>query len=166
MSILFKDTDIVWKVSEASVYLSHKNSKSAEKGSENIVGTVKDINGNPIIGAGVLVKGTTMGASTDLDGKFSISLTGDLPSDTVLEFSCLGYKTINLKTNGRHTFKVTLEDDSVIMEGTVVTALGIKRSEKALSYNVKEISSDLLVGNKDANFILSLIHISEPTRPY
>ena len=97
-----------------------------------------------------------MGASTDLDGKFSISLTGDLPSDTVLEFSCLGYKTINLKTNGRHTFKVTLEDDSVIMEGTVVTALGIKRSEKALSYNVKEISSDLLVGNKDANFINSL----------
>jgi hypothetical protein len=156
LSILFKDTDIVWKVSEASVYLSHKNSKSAEKGSENIVGTVKDINGNPIIGAGVLVKGTTMGASTDLDGKFSISLTGDLPSDTVLEFSCLGYKTINLKTNGRHTFKVTLEDDSVIMEGTVVTALGIKRSEKALSYNVKEISSDLLVGNKDANFINSL----------
>lgn len=156
LSILFKDTDIVWKVSEASVYLSHKNSKSAEKGSENIVGTVKDINGNPIIGAGVLVKGTTMGASTDLDGKFSILLTGDLPSDTVLEFSCLGYKTINLKTNGRHTFKVTLEDDSVIMEGTVVTALGIKRSEKALSYNVKEISSDLLVGNKDANFINSL----------
>lgn len=156
LSILFKDTDIVWKVSEASVYLSHKNSKSSEKGSENIVGTVKDINGNPIIGAGVLVKGTTMGASTDLDGKFSISLTGDLPSDTVLEFSCLGYKTINLKTNGRHTFKVTLEDDSVIMEGTVVTALGIKRSEKALSYNVKEISSDLLVGNKDANFINSL----------
>ena len=49
-----------------------------------------------------------------------------------------------------------LEDESIAMEGTVVTALGIKRSEKALSYNVQEVKSDELLANKDANFVNSL----------
>ena len=53
-------------------------------------------------------------------------------------------------------FDVTMEDDAILMEGTVVTALGIKRSEKALSYNVQTVDSDELLANKDANFINSL----------
>ncbi len=80
----------------------------------------------------------------------------DLAEGAELEFSCLGYKTVTIPIGTRRVFDVTLEDESTLLEGTVVTALGIKRSEKALSYNVQQVNSDDVVGNKDANFINSL----------
>ena len=123
-----------------------------------MTGTVLDNFGEPLIGAAVLVKGTTIGAGTDLDGKFEFQLPADLLSsdNVILEFSCLGYKSQEIKLGNKRVFEVKLADDSIMMEGTVVTALGIKRSEKALSYNVQEIKADDLVSNKDANFINSL----------
>ncbi len=94
--------------------------------------------------------------STDLDGKFEFEIPTEEGEFSTLEFSCLGYKTEEFKIGARRVFEVTLEDDSIAMEGTVITALGIKRSEKALSYNVQEVKSDELLANKDANFINSL----------
>ena len=75
---------------------------------------------------------------------------------SVLEFSCLGYGTQEFQIGSRRVFDVTMQDDAILMEGTVVTALGIKRSEKALSYNVQQVNADALNANKDANFINSL----------
>lgn len=76
--------------------------------------------------------------------------------NSVLEFSCLGYTTQEFRIGSRRVFNVTMSSDAIVMEGTVVTALGIKRSEKALSYNVQQISADEVTVNKDANFINSL----------
>lgn len=123
---------------------------------DNVIsGTIIDSYGTPVIGAGVLIKGTTTGASTDLDGNFSFVLPDGMETGT-LEVSCLGYTTMEFSIGTRRVFNVTLKDDSIMMEATVVTALGIKRSEKALSYNVQEVKSDELLANKDANFINSL----------
>jgi len=123
----------------------------------NVVsGTVIDATGYPVIGAAVLVKGTTLGASTDIDGKFSFELPAGTGAESVLEVSCLGYKTIELPLGDRRIFDITMEDDAILMEGTVVTALGIRRSEKALSYNVQTVEADALLANKDANFVNSL----------
>lgn len=115
-----------------------------------VSGTVIDVTGWPIIGAAVLIKGTTIGSSTDLDGHFEFDLPSDMEEGSELEFSCLGYKTLIIPLGTRRIFDVTMEDDAILMEGTVVTALGIKRSEKALSYNVQQVNADDITANKDA----------------
>ena len=120
-----------------------------------ISGKIIDATGLPVIGAGVLIQGTTVGTSTDLDGNFSFDLPEDI-ADPVLEVSCLGYTSQLIPVGVRRVFDITMETDAIMMEATVVTALGIKRSEKALSYNVQEVKSDELLANKDANFINSL----------
>ena len=158
MDQIFRGTDISWNTQGLNVYISRSDTAPSDQVGDTgktVSGTVIDAYGVPVIGVGVLVKGTTVGASTDLDGKFSFELP-DGAETGVLEFSCLGYKTQEFQIGTRRLFDVTLEDDSIMMEGTVVTALGIRRAEKALSYNVQEIKSDELLANKDANFVNSL----------
>lgn len=157
LSMLFNGKGIAFNIESGHIVLSSSAASADDKPvTGNIVsGTVIDSYGSPVIGAGVLVKGTTVGTSTDLDGKFSFELPSGM-EDSSLEFSCLGYTTMELPIGQRRLFNVTMSDDAIMMEATVVTALGIKRSEKALSYNVQEVKSDELLANKDANFVNSL----------
>ena len=162
LDALFADRGITYNIesghiviSEARAASSSGNAGGQQPESNIISGTVIDSYGTPVIGAGVLIKGTTIGTSTDLDGKFSFELPEGMDGSS-LEFSCLGYTTMELPIGGRRVFDVTMQDDAIMMEATVVTALGIKRSEKALSYNVQEVKSDELLANKDANFVNSL----------
>lgn len=120
-----------------------------------ISGTVVDESGQPVVGAGVLIKGTTVGTSTDIDGKFSL-VCPDNAAESFLEVSCLGYTSVTVPIGVRRVFDIKVESDTILMEGTVVTALGIKRSERALSYNVQKVDSDEILANKDANFVNSL----------
>lgn len=121
-----------------------------------VSGVVVDATGYPLVGVAVLIKGTTVGSSTGVDGKFAFELPSSVGGGTLLEFSCLGYKTQDVPLGTKRVFNVTMEDDAILMEGTVVTALGIKRSEKALSYNVQQVDSDELLAHKDANFVNAL----------
>ena len=157
MSHIFNPAEVSWKVTGSNVYLFLKKPETQSQ-SNVVTGTVLDSFGEPLIGAAVIIKGTTVGAGTDLDGKFEFQIPENLSDNgsIILEFSCLGFKTQEVRLGNRRVFEITLADDAILMEGTVVTALGIKRSEKALSYNVQEIKSDDLVVNKDANFINSL----------
>ena len=154
---LFKDSGIVWKVEGTNIYISGVpvQSVDGEAGSDRISGTVVDESGLPVIGAGVIVQGTSVGTGTDVDGRFSFVLPEGMEGAS-LEIVCLGYATEVVPIGSRRQFDITLATDAIMMEGTVVTALGIKRSEKALSYNVQEIDSDELLANKDANFVNSL----------
>ena len=133
-----------------------QTSADSQPAGNTVSGVVVDATGYPLIGVAILIKGTTVGSSTDLDGKFAFELPSTAGSATLLEFSCLGYKTQDIPLGNKRVFNVTMEDDAILMEGTVVTALGIKRSEKALSYNVQQVNADALVANKDANFVNSL----------
>lgn len=147
---LFHPVEVTFKIEGTYIYISNY-------APVKVSGTLTDTYGLPLIGAGILIKGTSIGTSTDLDGKFEFELPGQWGGEnSTLEFSCLGYKTKEFQIGSRRIFDITLEDDSILMEGTVVTALGIKRSEKALSYNVQEVKSDELLANKDANFVNSL----------
>lgn len=148
---VFKGLDIEWKISGTNIYISNKKTTEGKK--DEVSGTVIDTWGNPVIGAGVVVKGTTTGTSTDLDGKFSFSLP---KGAKVIEVSSLGYRTVEVAVGTQRKFEITLEEDAILMEGTVITALGIRRSEKALSYNVQEVKSEAILANKDANFVNSL----------
>lgn len=118
-------------------------------------GIVKDQNGEPVPGASVLLKNSKVGANADLDGAFSIDLPKGFKSD-VIEVSFLGYKTISVPVTDKRWFDFVLTEDREVLEAGVVTALGIKRSEKALNYNVQQVSSDKITAIKDANLVNSL----------
>ena len=85
-----------------------------------------DKTGEPIIGANVLVKGTTNGTITDFDGNYSISV----PSNATLVFSYVGYKDQEIAVAGKTTIIVILEEDSELLEDVVVVgyAVGSKRT--------------------------------------
>ena len=120
--------------------------------SRNVTGNVVDGKGDPLIGVTVLEKGTANGTVTNIDGNYHITTQGATP---VLVFSYIGYqsKEVDVKEN---VINVVLEDGSQALDEVVVTALGIKRAEKALSYNVQTVSNSELTAAKDANFMNSL----------
>ena len=86
-----------------------------------VKGTVVDTEGLPVIGAGVTIKGTTTGAAADLDGNFTVAVSGE---DAVLEVSALGYVTQEIRVGKQRNFKVVLQEDAQSLEATVVVAYG------------------------------------------
>lgn len=117
-----------------------------------IIGTVVDATGDPLIGVNVANKKNSTGVITDIDGKFSLSVTkGD-----VIDFSFVGYTTQTITMDGSRTINVTLLEDQQVLGDVVVTALGIKKEAKALSYNVQKLAGDDLNKVRDANFMNSL----------
>lgn len=126
-------------------------SMSANAQTNNVTGKVIDTSGEPLIGVTVKVKGTNKVAVTDLDGMFSIKANnGD-----ILECSYIGYLSKEQKVVAG-TQSILLKADTKELNEVVVTALGIKREQKALSYNVQQVKGDDMLKNKDANFINSL----------
>lgn len=104
-----------------------------------VTGVVQDQSGLPVPGANVLVKGTTNGTQTDFDGKFKISAA----RGQVLVFSFLGMKTVEMAASTNMTVKMA--DDSVVLEGVVVTAGGIKREKASIGAASTTIKSEELV---------------------
>ena len=123
-----------------------------QNGNHKVTGRVVDSAGEPLIGATIMVEGTKEGAVTDIDGNFTINTT----SKSKLVISYVGYTTQTILVGDKTTIDVTLKEVANTMNEVVVTALGIKRAEKALSYNVQSVGSNELTRNKDANFVNSL----------
>ena len=117
-----------------------------------VKGKVVDATGEPLIGVSILVKGSTNGTVTDVDGNFNIEAV----KGATLEISYIGYTTQSIPVTGNVSLNIVMKEDSEQLEEVVVTALGIKRSEKALSYNVQKVGGDELTAIKDANFMNSL----------
>lgn len=118
-----------------------------------ITGRVTDQTDMPVMMANVAEAGTTNGTVTDMDGNYTISV----PVGATLEFSFIGYATEKRKVEaGMTTLDIVLREDTQMLDAVVVTALGIKRQEKALSYNAQSVKSDELTRVKDANLINSL----------
>ena len=114
-------------------------------------GTVVDAMG-PVIGASVVVKGTTNGTITDFDGNFSLA---GVKKGDILEISFIGYATQEVKWEGT-PLSITLEEDTQQLEEVVVTALGIKREKKALGYAMQEVKGDALVAARETNLANAL----------
>lgn len=148
---MFRGTNVTYTLVDNQIILSTKQIKQQEP-KIKVDGVVKDATGEPLIGVNVKVKNTIAGTITDLDGKFNLAVNkGD-----VLEISYVGYTTKEIKIIDDRILNVLLEEDSQKLNEVVVTALGIKRAEKALSYNVQQVKQDELVRVKDANFVNSL----------
>jgi TonB-linked SusC/RagA family outer membrane protein len=119
-----------------------------------ITGTVTENDGTPLPGASIVVKGTTKSIAADLNGNFTLS--GVTP-DHVLVISYLGYDTKEVPVGNEVVFNIVLDNTAIALEQVVVTALGIKRAEKALSYNVQQVSNEELTTVKDASFMNALV---------
>ena len=151
---LFAGTNISYQIKPNGVILLSPSARPSY-GPASVRGVVTDVTGMPVIGASVLVKGTTVGVSTDVDGAYELQIpASDTPAVLVVNF--LGYEPVEMAVGNRSEVNFTLREQSQTVDAVVVTALGIKRSEKALSYNVQQVASEDIVANKDVNFINSL----------
>lgn len=117
-----------------------------------IMGTVTGDDGSALIGATVLVKGTSTGTVTDVDGKYSVRVSGE---GNTLIFSYTGFTTEEVVVGASNVVDVVMKSGQVLEE-IVVTALGIEREKKSLGYATQEVSGEEVTRAKDANFINSL----------
>jgi TonB-linked SusC/RagA family outer membrane protein len=115
-----------------------------------ITGTVTDAKGEALIGAAVLVKNTTKGIITDLDGKYSL----DAPTDAILVFSYVGYTTQEIPLGASNVVNVTLAEAQ--LQEVIVTALGTKRESKALGYAAQQVGGDKLTDANTTNVVDAL----------
>ena len=119
---------------------------------QGVTGQVLDENGEPLIGATVIVKGTNVGTATDFDGRFSIKAQ----QGATLTVSYVGYSTRDVQVDG-NSLVINMEPAAACdLNEVVVTALGIKKEAKSLSYNVQQVGGDALMQVQDANFVNSL----------
>lgn len=118
-----------------------------------VVGTVIGDDGMPLSGVTVIVKDTKIGSITDMEGQYII----DVPSENdILEFSCLGYQTVNLLVGNQRMIDVIMREEVLKINDIVVTALGIKKEEKSLTYATQVVEGDELVRAKDLNLMNTL----------
>ena len=107
------------------------------------------------VGAAVIVKGTTVGMSTGADGDYLLQISPSA-GNAVLVVNYLGFRPVEVTVGNRTQIDFTLHEESQAVDAVVVTALGIKRSEKALSYNAQQVSSEDISIVKDVNLMNSL----------
>lgn len=132
--------------------MSTANSTLAQQNQINVTGTVTDANNEPLIGVNVKIKGTATGTITDFDGKFAL----ETAKGAVLEISYVGYKSKEVKVVDGKPLSVILTEDTEVLSEVVVTALGIKKEAKSLSYNVQQVDNSEITRVADANFVNNL----------
>lgn len=151
LSVLLEGTGIRYDIDGTYVFLSRK--ESAANTQRFISGTVTDNAGVPVPGAAVMIPGGTKGVVTDIDGKYSIEVDDSVHQ---LVVTLLGYEDKTVTVGKASRIDVVLEEAATVLDDVVVTALGIRREEKALSYNVQKVDGSIVNAVKDANFVNSL----------
>lgn len=149
---LVKNTVVVkWK--EEMRVARNQGLEQAPVQQVQVNGKVEDVNGNPLVGVSILLKGTSLGATSDVNGLYSISLPD---RKGTLTFSYIGFQSTEITIDNRVTINVKLEESVEALTDVVVTALGISRETKSLTYAVQTIKGDELNEAKETNLINSL----------
>src|SRR5688572_16877398 len=136
-------------------YLAERLATLSEKTNVaiTITGKVKDENGADFPGVNVLVKGTSVGTSTDINGNYSLEVPDE---NAVLVFSFIGYTTQEVTVGARTTIDLAMTPDVRSLDEVVVTALGIERSAKSLGYATTKVDSKELIVNRTPNMMNAL----------
>ena len=124
LSQIFRNTDIGYAIEGSNIMLMKKDEK-AEKQQDNnkVSGTITDKSGEPIIGANVVIKGTTNGTITDIDGNYAL----DVPVSAILQISYIGYLTQDVPVNGKQQINVRLVEDTQQLDEVVVVGYGTQK---------------------------------------
>jgi iron complex outermembrane receptor protein len=153
---LFRNSDIQYRIIDKTIVLTPKTSTAnrAQQQDRLITGTVKDQEGLALTGVTVIVKGTKSGTTTDTDGKFSIKVPG---GSNILAFSYIGYAPQEIAINDdQRTLDVILEEDSKMLDEVVITALGIKREQRAVGYATQKLAGSDIIRANTSNIAGSL----------
>ena len=147
LELLFEGQPLDYSIENKTIVISEKLSTKSRRALKNapflladIRGKVLDSKGESLPGVSVRVKGTAVGTTTDTQGNFSLNA----PDNGTLVFSYIGYVSQEIAVNGRTSFNITLMEDQQVLGEVVVTALGIERSSKSLTYAAQTIKSDQL----------------------
>ncbi len=146
-----------FQISDNIILIKPKNESvklnlDAEAQRIEIRGKVSDTKGEALIGVSIIVKGTTTGTSTDINGNFSINA----PADAVLVLKYIGYVTQEIAVDGQSTLDIRLREDMQSLSEVVVTALGIQRNKKSLSYAAQNITTSELTQARSTNLLEGL----------
>lgn len=137
----------LWSPSVGIIYSANTYGDAMKVGSVQqdgkCTGVVKDTTGETVIAASIVIKGTTNGTITGMDGDFSLN---NVKQGDIILISFVGYVTQEVKWTGQ-PLAVTLKEDTQTLDEVVVTALGMKRDAKALGYAMKELKGDELNTN-------------------
>ena len=120
---------------------------------QTVSGVVKDVAGEPLIGVSVLEVGTSNGAITDLDGKYTLTLT---KSKSVLAFSYIGYVQQNIHVDGRKNITVVMKDDAIGLQEVIVTGYGKTVTKDKLTAAISKVSSEVLEKGVRSNPLTAL----------
>lgn len=140
LETVFDGTNVRYSVVDRKIILStEKPDVQQAKEERKIKGVVKDQNGEPVIGANVSVKGTTLGTITGLDGDFVL----EVPENALIQVSYIGYVSQELRLGGRNHLDVVLKEDSQALEEVVVVGYGVQKKVN-LTGSVSSIKSEEL----------------------
>lgn len=152
-NLLVKYLILFFMVSTPHQFLLAVNESPSIQQSKKLAGVIIDTNGEPIIGANVVVKGTDNGTVTDLDGGFNLSTTEANP---VLLVSYIGYHSVEYQVRDNKAIRIQLKEDTKTLDEVIVTALGISKSERALNYSATQLSADAIAEVRSGNPLASL----------
>ena len=107
----------------------------------------------PVIGASVLVRGSSNGSITDMDGNFSIA---DVPQDAMIDISYIGYKTLTFKATDKALANVVLKEDTEVLEEVVVVGYGVQKKSD-VSTAVSSVKAEALANNPASDFRQALV---------
>ncbi len=151
---ILKDTDLKYTIKDRQIVISRDGTRqmvqsgviSRQPGTAS--GIVVNLNNEPVPGASVSVKGTTKGTITDFDGNFILP---DVPTNAMLVFSFMGMKSQEIVWSGQSVLRVVMQEEMIGVEEVVVTAFGINREKKQLSYSTQQVGGEQLsaTGNSD-----------------
>lgn len=144
-------TDLGYLIEDKHIVLTKKTNSILQQ--ITIQGNVKDEAGEPLYGVNVVIKGTASGTITDLDGNFTLPVPNE---QAILIFSFIGYDNQEITVGNRRTINIILHESSLMIDELVVTALGMKRSEKALGYATQQIGGEQFEKVKGVNVATSL----------
>lgn len=154
LNAMFGNTAIGYEIKDGKIYLfkaAERTTALANQQKKIITGTVVDPNGEAVIGANVLVKGTTNGTITDMDGKFSL----EVPEGAMLEITYVGYANQEIKVGNQSSLSIIMKDDSEALDELVVVGYGVAR-KKDLTGAVGAIKGDNLAARKTTQLSTAL----------
>lgn len=131
-----------------SVFLMLLIGQTLSAQQRQVTGIVKDLTGEPIIGASVLEKGTTNGVITDLDGNFKLTVSN--VEKAVLQISYVGYQTQQIPVNGKTLLNVILKENTKLLDEVVVVGYGAQKKESVVGA-ISQVSSKELLASPAAN---------------
>lgn len=154
LNLLFKDTNIVYTIVNKQIILNRREyvMQIQKNIPRQVEGTVVDKVGDPIIGANILIKGTSRGTVTDTNGRFVLHV----PAKATLQVSYIGYLPEEIKYKGQEQLQIKLVENTEQLGEVVVTALGLHKKGASLPYSTQLVSGAELVRAKDLNFIQTL----------